>query len=198
MSNKIQVKVNTTLYPVPVVLITCGTGGEFNVFSVNRISSCNAEPPMIAISVRPARASHDLIDRHRDFVVNIPWPEMEIVSDFVGATTIRETDKWAETGLTRSEAAGVRPPLLADCPVNIECRVIQKVSLPSHSLFIAEVVAMHADEAVLNEQGEVDFALARGGLPYRAGPVRERPVDNFRPDALRQGVHHWRDGRTTP
>lgn len=193
MSKKLQLKINTTLYPVPVVLITCGAGSETNVFSLNRISSCNAEPPMIAISIRPARASHDIIDRQGDFVVNIPSPNMEIVSDFVGTTTIRETDKWVETGLTRLEAASVQPPLLAECPVNIECRVTEKVRLPSHTLFIAEVLALHADEQLLDGHGEVDFALAGGGLPYRAGPVRERPVYNFKPDELRQQVNDWRD-----
>jgi len=201
MSNKIQIKVNTTLYPVPVVLISSGTvlntedGVEdgFNVFSLNRISSCNAEPPMMAISIRPGRASHDIIDRLGDFVVNIPWPAMEIVSDFVGTTTIRETDKWAETGLTRLEATRVQAPLLAECPVNIECRVVERVRLPSHTLFIAEVVAIHADAAVLDDRGEVDFTLAREGLPYRAGAVREKPVLGFKPDDLLRQVHRWRD-----
>ena len=158
MSKKIRIKPNTTLYPVPVVLITCGADGDFNVFSLNRISSCNAEPPMMAISIRPARASHDMIDHHGEFVVNIPYPAMELVSDFVGTTTIRETDKWVETGLARLEAVHVQPPLLSECPVNIECRVVQKLRLPSHSLFVAEVIALHADEAVLNDHGEVDFA----------------------------------------
>lgn len=195
MNKKIQVKPNTTLYPVPVVLITCGATGDFNVFSLNRIASCNAEPPMIAISIRPARASHDMVDRHGEFVVNIPRPEMEVVSDFVGTTTIRETDKWEETGLTRLEAKSVQPPILAECPVNIECRVTQKLSLPSHTLFVANVLAIQADEQVLNDRGEVDFALAGGGLPYRAGPVRERPVHDFRPDELHQQVHRWRDAR---
>jgi flavin reductase (DIM6/NTAB) family NADH-FMN oxidoreductase RutF len=60
---KRQLKPVTTLYPVPVVLITCGANEAVNVFSLNRIASCNAEPPMISISVRPARASHDLIDQ---------------------------------------------------------------------------------------------------------------------------------------
>jgi len=201
MSNKIQIKVNTTLYPVPVVLISSGTvlntedGVEdgFNVFSLNRISSCNAEPPMMAISIRPGRASHDIIDRLGDFVVNIPWPAMEIVSDFVGTTTIRETDKWAETGLTRLEPTLVQAPLLAECPVNIECRVVERVRLPSHTLFIAEVVAIHADAAVLDDRGEVDFTLAREGLPYRAGAVREKPVLGFKPDDLLRQVHRWRD-----
>lgn len=195
MSKKIQIKTNTTLYPVPVVLITCGAGSNFNIFSVNRIASCNAEPPMIAVSVRPTRASHDIIDRHGEFVVNIPWPEMEVVSDFVGTTTTRDTDKWAETGLTQLKAVEVQPPLLFDCPVNIECRVVHRLRLPSHSLFVAEVIALHAEEEILDDHGEVDFALAGGGLPYRAGPVREKPVYNFRPDELLQQVHLWRDAR---
>ena len=188
---KIQLTPNTTLYPVPVVLVTCGKGEDANVFSLNRIASCNAEPPMLSISVRPLRASHDLIEQLGEFVVNIPWPEMELVSDFVGTTTHRKTDKWGETGLTRLPATAVQSPLLAECPVNIECQVRQSVRLPSHTLFLAEVVALHADEMILNERQEVDFALARGGLAYRAGVVRERPVDNFRPSELLQAVRTW-------
>jgi len=193
MRYKIQIKPNTTLYPVPVVLITCGAGDNVNVFSMNRIASSNAEPPMITISVRPMRASHDMIDSHREFVVNIPRPAMEVVSDFVGTTTIGETDKWAETGLTRLNATKVQSPLLAECPVNIECSVIQSVRLPSHTLFIAEVVALHVDSDILDDHGEVDFDLAGGGLLYRAGAVREKPVANFRPDKLLRQVRHWRD-----
>ncbi len=189
---RIQLTPNTTLYPVPVTLITCGAGQETNVFTVNRIASCNAEPPMISLSVRPNRASHSLIAKTGDFVVNIPWPEMEMISDFVGTTTIGATDKWAETGLTRLPATSVSAPLLAECPVNIECRVVDTIHLPSHTLFIAEVVALHALEAILNERGEVDFSAAKGGLPYRAGAVRERPVENFKPEELLEKVRKWR------
>jgi flavin reductase (DIM6/NTAB) family NADH-FMN oxidoreductase RutF len=183
---------DTTLYPVPVVLITCGAGDQANLFSLNRIASCNAEPPMISISVRPLRASHDLIDQLGEFVVNIPWPDMEPVSDFVGTTTSRNTDKWRETGLTPLPASIVKPPLLAQCPVSLECQVRHTLRLLSHSLFVAEVVALHADESVLNERQEVDFTLAEGGLAYRAGVVRERPVERFRPAELRQKVRDWR------
>lgn len=190
--SKVQLPPNTTLYPVPVVLITCGHGERANVFTVNRIASCNAEPPMICISVRPGRASHALIEDQREFVVNVPWPEMEVVSDFVGSTTARETDKWLETGLTPTKAERVKAPLLAECPVNLECQVIQQIRLPSHSLFIAEVVGMHADPAVLNSRGEVDLAKVKGGLAYRSAVVRERPVDHFRPESLHAQVHTWR------
>lgn len=189
---KIKLKPDTTLYPVPVVLITCGANDNANFFSLNRIASCNAEPPMVCISVRPSRASHKLIDQSGEFVVNIPWPDLEPVSDFVGTTTARQTDKWLETSLTQLPAMYTQAPLIAECPVNIECKVRNKLALPSHSMFFGEVVALHADAAVLNEHDEVDFDLAEGGLPYRTGPVRERPVNKFRPDELLIRVRQWR------
>ena len=183
---------DTTLYPVPVVLITCGADDDANIFSLNRIASCNAEPPMISISVRPLRASHTLIDQLGEFVVNIPWPDMEMLSDFVGTTTSRTIDKWQETGLTRLLASIVQPPLLAECPVNLECQVRHTLRLPSHSLFVAEVVAVHADDAVLNERQEIDFILTEGGIFYRSAVVRERPIDKFRPEALLEKARQWR------
>jgi flavin reductase (DIM6/NTAB) family NADH-FMN oxidoreductase RutF len=193
MGNKVQLKPNTTLFPVPVVLITCGGDERYNVFSLNRIASCNAEPPMLSISVRPQRASHDLIAASGEFAVNIPYPEMELVSDFVGTTTMGDVNKWAETGLTPVCSSKIAAPLLAECPVNLECRVVEQVRLPSHSLFIGQVVALHADSAILNTREEVDFELSRGGLPYRAATVRERPIDNFRPKRLLQAVRRWRE-----
>lgn len=193
--SKVQLKPNTTLYPVPVVLVTCGAGKGANLFTLNRIASCNAEPPMLSISVRPSRTSHDLIDQIGEFVVNIPWPGLELVGDFVGTTSGLEIDKWQETGLTTQPAAVVASPLLDACPVNLECQVRHTLRLPSHSLFVAEVVAVHALPDVLNGRQEVDFQRAGAGLAYRAGVVRERPVDNFRPDALRQQIHRWRDSQ---
>jgi flavin reductase (DIM6/NTAB) family NADH-FMN oxidoreductase RutF len=190
---KISITPDTTLFPVPVVLVTCGVGQDANVFSLNRIASCNAEPPMISISVRPQRASHDLIDQWGEFVVNIPWQNMGVISDFVGTTTVRKLDKWQATGLTPLPAQVVQVPLLAECPVNLECQVRQVLRLPSHSLFVAEVVAIHAEASVLNEHQEVHFDLDKVGLVYHSGVVRERPVDKFRPDQLRREVDSWKE-----
>ena len=195
---KVSLTPNTTLFPVAVALITCGEGENANIITINRIASCNAEPPMISISIRPSRASHDLIDQSGEFVVNLPWGDMEIATDFVGATSVTGVNKWRETGLTPLPAAIVRPPLLAQCPVNIECQTRHTVRLPSHSLFVAQVVALHADDTVLNERGEIDIALAGMGMAYRAAAVRERPVDNFHPEELRQKVNLWRDNLATP
>ena len=191
-NTKLVLEPDTTLYPVPVVLISCGIGQQANVFSLNRIASCNAEPPMVALSVRPGRASHALIDQAGEFVVNLPGPEMELISDFVGTTSARHTDKWTEAGLTPVPGIHVQAPLIAECPVNLECQVRERLRLPSHTLFVAEVLALHADPAVLNARREVDYALVRGGLPYRAGPVRERPIGNIRPEQLLEQIRAQR------
>lgn len=183
---------DTTLCPVPVVLVTSAFNGVENVLAVNRVASINAEPPMLGVSIRPGRASHDLIKNSGEFVVSLPWPEMEAVCDYVGTTTLAKVDKWRVTGLRRQPGSQVQAPILVDCPVNIECRVVNIVALPSHSFFAAAVLAIHADAKVIGERGEVDWELLNGGLPYQAGVVRERPVVDFRPHELLEKVKDWR------
>ena len=182
--SRLLLEPNTTLFPVPVVLITCGNNPP-NVFTLNRISSCNAEPPMLAVSVRPARYSHDLIQEHQEFVVNIPDVGMELQTDYVGVTTGRDEDKWQTAGLTPLPANSVSAPIIGECVVNLECKVVQTVHLPSHALFIAEVVYLHAKEEVLNERQEIDMALIRP-LAYGVSVVRERPVRNVNVSTLRE------------
>ena len=185
MSKRV-IEPNTTLYPVAVALITTG-GATPNVFTCNRIVSCSAEPPRLAIAVRPMRYSYALIQQTREFVVNLPSPEQSLVADYVGVVTGREEDKIAVAGLTLAPALRVKTPLLAECPVNIECIVEQEIALDSHALFIARVQAVHIEESLLDANGDVDFARARG-LAYDCGTVRERPTYNLRVDDLRRAV----------
>ena len=177
---------NTTLYPVPVVLITAG--GEYpNVMTCNRIASCSAEPPRLSISVRPSRYSHKLIQKTGEFVVNIPSPEQQALTDYLGVVTGREEDKIGVAGLNLAPALHVRTPLLADCPVNMECVVEQALDLDSHTQFIGRVLAVHAEESLLDASGDVNLDLARG-LIYRSGVVREKPIGKFRVEDLRRQV----------
>jgi flavin reductase (DIM6/NTAB) family NADH-FMN oxidoreductase RutF len=177
---------NTTLYPVPVVLITTG-GEQVNVMTCNRVASCSAEPPRLCISIRPGRFSHDLIRRTREFVVNLPAPGQQALVDYVGVVTGREEDKLQVAGLHLQPAATLQTPLLADCPVNIECRVETELALDSHTLFIGRVQAVHVDEGLLDARGEVDLQRA-GGLMYTAGTVRESPPYKFRVANLRSKI----------
>ncbi len=90
--------------------------------------------------------------------MNLPTAEQARQVDYCGRISGREADKWAACGFTKAPAAQVRVPLVAECPVNIECRIRQVVTVGSHDLFIGEVVAAHIDEAILDKDGRVDYA----------------------------------------
>jgi len=183
---------NTTFYPAAVALITTGADRP-NVMTCNRMASCSAEPPRLSISIRPARYSHDLIRRSGEFVLNLPRPDQALLADYVGVVSGREEDKFAVSGLRLAPALQLRTLLLADCPVNIECAVEHELDLDSHTLFIGRVLAVHAEESVLDADGEVDLSRA-GGIAYGCGTVRERPTYNFTVDSLRSEVERGRIG----
>ena len=176
----------TTLYPVAVVLITTGADTP-NVMTCNRVASCSAEPPRLAISVRPSRHSHTMIRQCGEFVVNLPTPAQSGLCDYLGVVSGRDENKIAIAGLRLAAATRVRTPLLADCPINIECTVEREIDLDSHTLFIGLVQAVHVEEALLDEHGDVDVAKAIG-LTYGSGTVRERPTYSFRVEDLRRAA----------
>jgi len=183
---------NTTFYPAAVALITTGADHP-NVMTCNRMASCSAEPPRLCVSVRPGRYSHDLIRRTGEFVLNLPTPDQAVLADYVGVVSGREEDKCAVAGLKLEPASQLKTPLLADCPVNIECQVERELDLDSHTMFIGRVLAVHAEAVVLDANGEVDLARA-GGIAYRSGTVRERPTYTFTVDSLRQQARARRAG----
>jgi len=158
---KKQLAPQTLLYPVPVVLATSGDlGGRKNIITLAWTGVVNSEPPMVSISVRPARYSHDLIAQTGEFVVNIPKADHLEAVKLCGSASGRTTDKFAATGLSAVPATEVRAPLIAECPVNLECRVKQVISLGSHDLFLGEIVAVHVSQEVLDERGQIDPAKA--------------------------------------
>lgn len=157
MAKKIR-EPGTYLYPLPVVLISCGLGDEANIITLSWVGTVCSTPPMIGIAVRPSRHSHHLIRDVGEFVVNIPTVDQAQATDCCGRISGRESDKWAVCGFTRTAGVQVRVPLIAECPVNIECRLRHTVPLGSHDLFVGEVVAVHLDESVLDAEGRVDYA----------------------------------------
>ncbi len=168
---------STVLYPVPLVIVATGTIERPNLMAATRLASVAAEPPQIALALRRGRYSVTLIQDSGEFTVNLPTPALLSVIHTIGTASGRDTDKVARTGLSLAPSTKVRPPLVAACPVNIECRVSQTVDLRSHLLFIAEVVAVHAEESVLDLRGEIDYRKARP-LVYETATVRERPKDS--------------------
>jgi flavin reductase (DIM6/NTAB) family NADH-FMN oxidoreductase RutF len=149
------------LYPIPAVLVSCkGADGEENILTVGWAGTINTNPPMLSISVRPERHSYELIRSSKEFVVNLTTKDMAWATDYCGVVSGRDVDKFAKCGFNKQKADVVSCPMIAESPVNIECRVTEEKKLGSHSMFIAKVVAVHADETYMDAKGKFSLASA--------------------------------------
>ena len=148
----------TALFPCPVVLVTCvDSDGKPNIITLAWAGVVCSDPPVLGLGIRPHRHSYGLIEDAGEFVVNIPTTEILEETDFCGMVSGRDVDKFSETGLTAEPAKEVKPPLIRECPVNIECVLKKKIPLGVHHLFLGEVVRVHVDQTVLDKNGRIDF-----------------------------------------
>lgn len=162
-------KPGNMLYPVPAVLVSAADNeGNANLFTVAWAGTICTNPPMLSISVRPERYSYKMIRETGEFVVNLTTEELAWATDYCGVRSGRDTDKWKDTGLTREPAQKVRAPLVGQCPVNLECRVVEVKELGSHHLFLAEVVAVDVDERYMDEKDTFHLSRAKP-LAYSHG-----------------------------
>jgi len=184
---KILVKPATVLYPAPAVMVTCGDfDGVKNIITLAWVGTVCSVPPMVGISVRPERFSHPILKETGEFVVNLPTSEQAKVTDYCGVASGRDGDKFAALGLTPARGSIVKAPLLAECPVNLECKVKEIVSLGSHDLFLAEIVAVQMDETALDQNGSLDLGKARplvygNGQYWSLGGLIDRHGFSFQP-----------------
>ena len=156
-------KPGNMLYPAPAVLVTCADGeGKTNMLTLAWAGTVCSDPPMLSVSIRKERFSHHMIKKTGEFVVNLTTEKLVRAADFAGVRSGRDTDKWKETGLTPGKAFEVNVPVIAESPVNIECRVKQVLELGSHDMFVAEVVAVGVDGKLIDEKGR--FRLEDCGL----------------------------------
>jgi flavin reductase (DIM6/NTAB) family NADH-FMN oxidoreductase RutF len=121
-----------------------------------------SEPPMLSISVRPERYSYEIIEKTREFVVNVPSLREARAVDWCGVVSGRSQEKFAGAGLTPAPALKVGCPIVLECPLNIECRVRESLKLGSHTMFVAEVVAVQVSAALIDAKGRLH--LEKGGL----------------------------------
>ena len=155
-------KPGNLLAPVPPVLVSCGNMEKPNLITIAWAGTINSDPVRVSISVRPERYSHGLITESGEFVINLPTQKILRAVDWCGVKSGRDVDKFKEMGLTAVPGSAVSAPVLAESPVNLECRVFQTIPLGSHDLFLADVVAVDVDEDLLDEAGRL--RLDKAGL----------------------------------
>lgn len=155
-------KPGNMLYPLPVVMVSASDKeGRDDIITVAWAGTVCTNPPMVSVSIRPERYSYHMIRETGEFVINLTTEKLAFATDYCGVRSGRDVDKFKETGLTREKADKVRAPMIGESPVNIECRVRKVEELGSHHMFIAEVVAVHADEAYMDEKKRFDLNRAK-------------------------------------
>ncbi len=144
---KIPWKPGTLIYPLPAVMVTCGdTPDNYNIITIAWTGTINSNPPKCYISVRPERHSYQLIKDSGEFVINLTTKDLAYATDWCGVRSGKNYNKFKEMKLTPEQGQMVKAPLIKESPMNIECKVEQVISLGSHDMFIAEVVAVNADD----------------------------------------------------
>lgn len=143
------------LSPVPAVLVSCGNGENANLITIGWTGIVCTQPPKLYISVRPERHSYGIIKESGEFCVNLPTYGIVRAVDFCGVRSGKDTDKFKETELTKEDSYEVGCVSVAECPITLECKVSQIIPLGSHDMFIADIVAVAADERLIDKNGRL-------------------------------------------
>ena len=126
--------------------------GHPNIITLAWVGTVCTNPPMVSISVRPERYSYPILKETGEFVINLTTKDLTFATDYCGVKSGRDVDKFKEMGLTAIPASVVKAPMIGESPVNIECKVREIKPLGSHDMFLADVVAVHADEKYMDEK----------------------------------------------
>lgn len=154
-------KAGNMVYPLPAVMVSCrDKEGNDNIITVAWTGTICTNPAMAYISVRPERHSYNMIKESGEFVINLTTKELTYATDYCGVKSGRDVDKFKECNLTKEDAVHVNVPMIKESPVNIECKVERIEELGSHHMFIAKVLAVHADEKYMDEKGKFELSKA--------------------------------------
>ncbi|NLD47906.1 MAG: flavin reductase family protein [Clostridiaceae bacterium] len=156
---KKQATMKSCLQPTPKVLVSCrGLNGENNVLAVAYCCNCSYDPPMVMVGIVPSRYSYKMIKETGCFVVNLAEKEYKETFDYLGSHSKRDEDKLARMNVKLSDGIKVNAPILDDCPVNIECKVIDSIVTGSHEMFVGKIEYVHADAKLVDSEGNIDFS----------------------------------------
>lgn len=156
-------KPGNMVYPLPAVMVSVGDEKESNIITIAWTGTICTNPAMVYISVRPERYSYEILKNTKEFVINLTTEDLAYATDYCGVKSGRDVDKWKEMKLLKGVAKKLQhAPIIEECPVNIECEVVEIKELGSHHMFLAKVVAVQVSDEHMNENGK--FELNKTGL----------------------------------
>jgi flavin reductase (DIM6/NTAB) family NADH-FMN oxidoreductase RutF len=129
---------------MPSVLIGSEVEGKPNFMTVAWCGIASHQPPTVSAAIRKGRHTLKGIDALRCFSVNIPTSKMAKVVDFCGIYSGKDRDKSNLFTVNRGENPHI--PLIKECPVNLECKLLHSLDLGSHTLIIGEITQTYVRE----------------------------------------------------
>jgi len=156
--SKVQHHPTRPIFPTPVGLISCcDMEGRPNIITLGEVFNLSIKDPVwVGIALRKATYSHRLISEQKEFVVNLPTTALLDQAIQCGSVSGREGfDKFKQFGLTPVPATRVKPPLIGECPINIECALVNVIEVGDHDLFIGNVLVEHIEESLLDDSGQL-------------------------------------------
>ncbi len=158
--------INTFFYPNPVILVSAKQNTKESIITLSWAGTCCSNPPIVSIGVRPERYSYTLIKESEEFVINFPTEALLAQVKICGTKSGKDIDKWKECNLSREKSSKVSVPSIKECPVNMECEVEQIITLGTHDLFLARIVALHIDDKWKTEgyPGMITYSRGKYGV----------------------------------
>ena len=154
---KITIGPTTLLYPKPALLIGANVNGKPNFMTVAWAGIANLTPPMLSIAIRRERYTYQGIEENQTFSVNIPSEDLVAETDYCGLVSGMKYDKVATCGFKVFYAKLKTAPLIEQCPVNLECRLVQKVDFKTHVLCIGQIEEVHVSgDCLTNGKPDVE------------------------------------------
>lgn len=194
---KRQLGACVTFFPQPTTLVsTVGSDGAFDVMTASWVSIVSKTPPTMAVSLNRNRLTYKQIRETGCFVVNMVPTGLTVAADYCGLRSGRDMDKLKVAGLTPVKASQVAAPLIAECPLNVECRLLREVELGEYVLVLGEILEIHAVEAAFGEDGRID-ASAFDPLVYLGGIREYWSLGDLAGIAYRDGKRFFAEERGT-
>ena len=155
---KVMWKPGTFIYPLPAVMVSCGTMDKSNIITVAWTGILNTNPAKVYISVRPSRYSYNIIKEQGEFIINLTTKNLARATDWCGVKTGAKVDKFKELKLHKEKANFVKCPMIKESPVSVECKVTEVKEFGSYHMFVADVLAINADEIYIDDKGAFDIS----------------------------------------
>ena len=151
---------SAALAPNPVALVSCGNFEKSDITTIAWTGIVCSDPMLVYVSIRPTRYSYEIINKTKEFVINLPNRNQVKETDLCGTKSGREIDKFKECNFTKELSTKISVPYIKECPISIECKVIEIKHLGTHYMFIAEVLAIHVDDNLVDKNGNIIFEKA--------------------------------------